>query len=394
MNKIAWFLSHPIQYFSPLLKELGKKTDLSVFYYSDSSIKGDKDKGFGVPVKWDTDLLSGYNNQFIRNYAGRKPLNNGFWNVFNPGVIQTIWKKKGAVIIINGWSYSSDLMVIFFSKIFGKQVWLRAENPLNQELRKNGFKMIVKKFFLKTLLLGVFVDKCLYIGTENRKFFEYYGVPDARLVYTPYAVDNDYFSSKSRELKDRGQLIKDKLALPAAKKIILYSGKYIPKKNPMDLLKAFQVLKDDRFALVMVGEGELRKQMEQFILDHDLKHVYLTGFVNQSEISSYYSIADVFVMCSGMGETWGLAVNEAMNFGKPVIVSDTTGCSMDLVKQGLNGFVFPEGDIHSLSGYIRKVLEDDVFRDEAGRQSAEIVRQYSIELVTENIKKQLAGVTD
>ena len=394
MNKVAWFLSHPIQYFSPLLKELGKKTDLSVFYYSDSSIKGDRDKGFGVPVKWDTDLLSGYNSRFIRNYAGRKPLNNGFWNVFNPGVIRTIWKQKSAVVIVNGWSYSSDLMVIFFSRIFGRQVWLRAENPLNQELKKTGFTLTIKKFFLKNILFRVFVNKCLYIGTENKKFFEFYGVPAARLVYTPYAVDNDYFLSKSGELKDQNKDIRNRLGLPADKKIILFSGKYIPKKNPMDLLKAFHLLNDDRFALVMVGEGELRKQMEQFMLDHDLKQVWLTGFVNQSEIPSYYSIADVFVMCSGMGETWGLSVNEAMNFGKPVIVSDTTGCSQDLVKQGQNGFVFPEGDIPALAGYIREILENDNFRLKAGSYSAEIIQDYSIEVVAENIKKQLAGVTN
>jgi glycosyltransferase involved in cell wall biosynthesis len=97
-------------------------------------------------------------------------------------------------------------------------------------------------------------------------------------------------------------------------------------------------------------------------------------------------------MCSGTGETWGLSVNEAMNFGKPVIVSDTTGCSADLVKQGQNGFVFPEGDIPALAGYVREILENDVFRVNAGNRSAEIIQDYSIEHVTENIKKQLACV--
>ena len=394
MNKLAWFLSHPIQYFSPLLKELGKKTDLSVFYYSDSSIKGDKDKGFGVPVKWDTDLLSGYNYLFIRNYVGRKPLNNRFWDVFNPGVLKAIRKQKESVVILNGWSYSSDLIVIFFARVFGRRVWLRAENPLNQELKKSGFKLAIKKFFLRNILFRVFVNNCLYIGTESRRFFEFYGVPASRLVYTRYAVDNHYFSSKSAELKNCGSEIKKRLNLPTDRKIILFSGKYISKKNPLDLLKAFHLLNDDRFALVMVGEGELRKQMEQFIAENKLKQVYLTGFVNQSEIPSYYSIADVFVMCSGMGETWGLSVNEAMNFAKPVIVSDTTGCSKDLVKQGQNGFIFPEGDVASLAGYIREVLENDVFREDAGNRSAEIVHQYSIDVVTENIVKQLAGITN
>jgi hypothetical protein len=44
--KLTYFLSHPIQYISPLLKELAKEVDLEVYYYSDVSIKGGIDKGF------------------------------------------------------------------------------------------------------------------------------------------------------------------------------------------------------------------------------------------------------------------------------------------------------------------------------------------------------------
>jgi uncharacterized membrane protein len=44
--KLTYFLSHPIQYISPLLKELAKEVDLEVYYYSDVSIKGGTDKGF------------------------------------------------------------------------------------------------------------------------------------------------------------------------------------------------------------------------------------------------------------------------------------------------------------------------------------------------------------
>jgi len=391
VSKITWFLSHPIQYFAPLFRQLGKETELSVFYYSDSSIIGDPDKGFGVPVKWDTDLLSGYKFKFIKNYVKRRPLNNGFFDVFNPGVVKAIWRHRRAIVIVNGWSYSSDIMVILFSKIFGCKVWLRAESPLNQEQKKTGIKMNLKRFFLKNMLFRFFINRCLYIGTENRKFFEYYGVSSERLTFTPYAVDNDYFSLRARELQANGKDVRTRLGIPAEKKIILYSGKYIQKKNPLDLLKAFQLLNCDRYALVMVGEGEMRKKMERFISENHLKLVYLTGFVNQSEIPFYYSVADVFVMCSGIGETWGLAVNEAMNFSKPLIISDTTGCSVDLVKQGQNGFVFPEGDIESLAGYIKEVLENESFQMKAGASSAEIVRNFSINVVSDNIKRQLAG---
>src|ERR1700759_5376042 len=121
----------------------------------------------------------------------------------------------------------------------------------------------------------------------------------------------------------------------------------------------------------MVLEGGLRKEMETFITKNQRRQVSLTGFVNQSRIPLYYAVADVFVMCSGMGETWGLSVNEAMNFETPVIVSATCGCAADLVEEGVNGWVFPTGDIPALAGCQERTLADDQFRLSAGKRSAE-----------------------
>ena len=129
--------------------------------------------------------------------------------------------------------------------------------------------------------------------------------------------------------------------------------------------------------------------MENFIREKDLRHVYLTGFINQTAISAYYTVADVFVMCSGAGETWGLSVNEAMNFEKPVIVSRTSGCGADLVKNGVNGFLFETGNTAELADCLRMTLEDDAFRLSAGKRSGQIIRDYSIEQVVTNITNAL-----
>jgi glycosyltransferase involved in cell wall biosynthesis len=229
------------------------------------------------------------------------------------------------------------------------------------------------------------VNKYLYIGKESREFFRHYGARNHQLVYTPYAVDNDYFNEHYYSLKHDVKTLRNKLHLPLDKKIILFSGKYISKKRPMDLLKAFNQLQDDNAILLMVGEGELRGEMESFIKEYRLNNVMLTGFVNQSTIPEYYMAADVFVMCSGEGETWGLAVNEAMNFAKPVIVSSICGCSDDLVHHGRNGFVFAKGDFSALTTYLRRILADDNFRARAGYLSKQIVGAYSIAKIVTNL---------
>lgn len=136
-----------------------------------------------------------------------------------------------------------------------------------------------------------------------------------------------------------------------------------------------------------MGDGPLRQEMEHYIVNNQVQNVQLTGFVNQSEVSTYYSVSDVFVMCSGIGETWGLSTNEAMNFGLPIIVSETTGCSIDLVKD--NGFVFETGNVEQLAKCLTHLLENDQLSSKYGLNSSKIIDSYSIEKIVSNIKINL-----
>ncbi|MDE3184114.1 MAG: glycosyltransferase family 4 protein [Bacteroidota bacterium] len=385
--KISYYLSHPIQYFSPLLKEMNKEFDLQVYYFSDASVKGNVDVGFGRNVQWDTPLLEGYYYTFLKNLSKRKSLSNRMWDVVNPSVIKTLFQSNSSIVIVNGWSYFSNLLVIITAKLSGKKVWLRAENPLNQELLKNRKLRTVKKLILKFFLFP-FVSKFLYIGKQSRLFFEYYGVKPSRLIYTPYAVDNDWFQKEAAVLKDK-YAIKQELGLPVNKKVILFTGKYIEKKKPLDLLKAFNLMEPGDTTLVMVGEGMLREEMETYIDEHALKNVVLTGFINQSAITKYYAAADVFVMCSGPGETWGLSVNEAMNFGLPVVVSKTCGCADDLVHEDENGFLFEEGDIGALSDAVKRLLDNEHLREAYGAASLQIIKDFSVKHIVQNMKEAI-----
>lgn len=385
---MLYFLSHPIQYISPLLKSLANETNLEVIYYSDISIKGGKDKDFGRNIKWDIPLLDGYSFHFLKNYSWRKINNNNFFDVINPGIIWKLWNTKEKIIVVNGWSYSTDWLVFFFGKLFGKKIWLRSETPLNQEIKKSKRILFLKKIVLKIFLFNFFIDKFLFIGTQNKAFYKYYGVDDMNLIYTPYAVDNKFFNEEYLKLSHLKDILKNELNIPLQNKVILFVGKYIDKKRPLDLLNAFNNLNNDKYSLIMVGEGEKRGEMEEFINNQKLKNIRLTGFINQTQISKYYSIADVFVMCSGIGETWGLSVNEAMNFSLPVVVSKTCGSSYDLVKDGINGFVFEEGNIDQLT---QKVLEIIQFPEKCltmGKKSLEIIKGFSISLIVSNLIKE------
>ncbi|MBK9284685.1 MAG: glycosyltransferase family 4 protein [Sphingobacteriaceae bacterium] len=377
-KRIIFLLSHPIQYFSPLFVEIAKQSDIEllVLYCSAENVKGHVDKEFGVEVKWDIPLLDGYSYKFLKNNSWKPSIFNGFFGLINFKIFKELKHEKGSFLVIHSWAYLTNFLAIFAAKLSGVKLCLRAENPLQHELLKPKWYLFLRKFLFKYFFFKLF-DYFFFIGEQNRKLYEYYGVKKEKLIFAPYAVDNERFRIEYEGYKGRKNEIRKELELPLENIIILFSGKFIPKKNPLDLLKAYHLLKNDKAALVFLGDGELRKEMEENTKLNNINAVYLTGFKNQTEIGKYFAAADIFVLPSGLGETWGLVVNEAMNFALPVVVSDLVGCSEDLVNEGINGFIFKCGEIEDLRTKLNIFMENAELKENFGRKSLEIINNYS-----------------
>ena len=108
-------------------------------------------------------------------------------------------------------------------------------------------------------------------------------------------------------------------------------------------------------ALVLVGDGSLRGQMQDFIDAHGLKSVYFMGFQNRNDVNDFSAPADI-VALPDHRETCGLVVNEALSFSLPVVVSDQVGASVDLVIPDEIGYISPAGEIPALADQISKLL--------------------------------------
>lgn len=386
-KKIIFINSHPIQYFAPMYKYMNEQgVNTEAWYCSDESIKGGFDKEFGVKITWDIPLLNGYSYRFFKNYSWKPSISKGFFGLINLGLIKQLFNEPKAVIIVHGWNYFTHFMVLMLGKLKGHTICLRNDMPLSHEYYKKGWKQKVKKIGLKYFLFPR-IDKFLYIGSQNKLFYKSYQIKEKRLVSCPYAVDNDRFKAEFKVIKPNISSIKTKLGIPESDKIIIFSGKYIDKKRPLDLLHAFKNLNSPNCWLIMVGEGELRTSMENYIEKHQLNQVILTGFVNQSKIAEYYAIGDLFVMCSSLGENWGLSVNEAMNFDLPLLLSDLTGCSSDLVKNGNNGYMFKTGDTDALSINLEKILLKNQLSWTSSSKT--IIDNYDFDKIIENLRPLL-----
>ena len=97
-----------------------------------------------------------------------------------------------------------------------------------------------------------------------------------------------------------------------------------------------------------MGDGPLRQSFEAQLKGLLPGRTCFLGFCNQSEIGRGYAMADALVFPSTQGETWGLVVNEALQFGLAVITSDHPGCVADLLASERSipagSAVFPSGD--------------------------------------------------
>jgi len=344
------------------------------------------DSGFGRKIKWDIPLLDGYRFKFLKNFSSN-PGSGKWYGEINPGIISEVWRGEYDAILIHGWNCLTKWLAFLVSFLSKTPVFLRGDNPSNQESLKSSFKIKIKKLILGNLFKNISIF--LYVGEENKKFFKYYGVSENKLIFCPHAIDNERFLKEAEKIKPNKNEFKKEIGLNKDQTVILFTGKLIEKKHPFDLLKAYQRAANNssKVALVFVGDGALRPELEKYAKEHNLKNVHFVGFKNQTELPKYYTLADIFILPSGLGETWGLVVNEAMCFGLPIIVSDLVGCGPDLVKYGENGYIFPVRDIKKLTEYLLDLIQNPQKRKKFGKKSFEIIQNYSYEKGIEGILK-------
>ena len=364
---------------------------MEVWYYSKHGLGGETDRQFNTEVKWDIPLLEGYKSKFLKNYSWKPGIYNGFWGFFSLGVIKNLWNKPKSVIVVHGWNSITNIITIVIARLFGHKIALRGESPITLEMERSPLALSLRKvvFFPLFSLVNYF----LYIGTRNLKFYQFYNIDSKRLIFTPYSVDNQRFTLSYKSLISKRDTLRQQKGLNKNIIYVLYSGKYMDKKHPMDLLKAVNHLQKKEVAVgaIFMGEGILRQQMEDYIKEQQINHVILTGFINQSEVPVYYSISDIFVMCSDADETWGLSTNEAMNFGLPILAYETVGCAIDLVKPGVNGFIVPKGDITALEQSIAAIVEDPESRYQMGEASLKTIENYSYQNIIAGLKTMYNG---
>jgi len=372
--RLAILVTHPVQYYYRLYQELARRPgiELMVFYcWSGGSRQPYYDSTLRSEIKWDLPLLEGYPHRFLRGIFPRPVRFPG--RFLNPGIVPAIISGKYDAVFVWGYNYLTAWLAFLAAAVsrtplfLGGNVAPRPGRPLPVRV-------------LKTMALTPLFRRAAAIMSEcesNARYYISHGADPEKVYWNPAAVDNNFFRARSRELSGRKEEIKVELGIPPELPVILFVGRLDPRKRALDLLEAYHRLGvPPKASLVFVGEGAQRKDLEILISRHCLANVVITGFRNQTELPRYLAAGDVFVLPSEYDPS-PRALNEAMNFALPAVVSDGVGTAGDLVVEGENGFVFPVGDLDRLEDKLRRLTEFPRLREEMGARARKRVSGWN-----------------
>ncbi len=375
----------PVPFKVPLYRRLHAAEDieLHVFYASNLGVRpmGPESSGYGDTIRWDSDLLAGYRCAFLR----RADRNNGygvrFTQLIDPDVVPMLARERYHVVWLEGYSSITHLLALATQRTQRLGIVLREEQTLLNP--RSLARTLTKEVLLRALFAQL--DAAAYISRENRRWLEHYGVPPERLFSSPYAPDTDHFTAEADRLLPQREALRAGFGFPAERgPIIMTASRLVGTKQPGMVIEAFRRLRRRRpCGLLVVGSGPEEARLKAIVEGGRIPDVRFAGFLNQSQISRAYAAADVFTLLSARGETFGMAVAEAMHFALPLVLSDKVGSGPDLLSEGSNGFLVEHDDIDGAAVALERLVADAQLRRSFGAASRARIASRTLDRATE-----------
>lgn len=170
---------------------------------------------------------------------------------------------------------------------------------------------------------------------------------------------------------------------------ILFAGTIIPRKGYADLIKAFSLIASQHpdWKIIFAGNGEIEKAKKLAIECGISNQTIFLGWVNGRAKDLAFQKASIYCLASN-GEGFPMGVLDAWAYGIPCIVTPVGGIP-DIIKDGVNGLIYPIEDYHKLADKLNTLISNDQLRREIVKQSDKYVNQ---EFKTEHICQKLSNI--
>jgi len=386
------------------------KINLKVLFFDSWGAEKRYDPTMSATYAWDESVLRGFDHAFTKKWSLFRTTYTGadrvgldrlwligailyycrdYFGVFSPELLRRLWTRHYDVLIIEGYNSINYLLAILIARMKGATVLLRSEAYLHSF--RSAPVRAMKKLYLACI--RPLLSRIIYSNHSGREYYLYYGIPSKKLNFVPSAVDNRFFLEASRELEVSGNPLQERFIDKAGKKLFLFlgSGRVVSRKNWLECVMAFEKLNRLGTGLIIVGDGPELPMIRSYVEARGIANVYLEGFKTQRESCAYYHVADVCVLTADYDPS-PKVLNEALVFGRPVIVSDSVGTAKELVDD--NGFTYRHGDVDDLADKMRLMIDQKERRAAFACGSLRLASEWSIERAGEMILDVIVGDHD
>jgi glycosyltransferase involved in cell wall biosynthesis len=384
--RLAIFVTHPVQYHVPIWRGLActPGLEVEVFYFSDHSVRGGLDTGFGRNVSWDVPMLEGYSHTFVSRDADLSRPDEV--TLVEPEIL--LGDGGFTHVLIHGYTHGFEKQVLEAASKLGLRSIVRGEfadaGRNRNILKRTARDIYLRRFYART-------DALCYVGTEARRHLSRFVSDESRLFFSPYSVDTELFERQKAMFEPGSSRRASGVAEDSF--VFLFSGKLIPRKEPLLLIEALGRLpREMNVELLVVGDGPLKDA----VVDRGNavlgSRFHFRGFVNQRNLGGCFRASNALVLPSNY-EAWGLVANEAMQFGLPVVLSDRVNSHEDLVVPSRTGYVFRSGDVNSLAEALSLLCSDPAKAATMGAKAAEHVQRFSTTAAVRGLVDAVHGVS-
>lgn len=371
--KVGIFHSHPVDHEVPLFRALSNQAqiDLTVFYFSDYGANKSINT-FGLKnIPYGNSPLEGYSYRFLKNYGSGE--NWKTWSFINPEIFKIISRDNLDVVVLYGYAYISTWMVIAAASFNKVPILFRGEGE--SILTRSGWKLSLRNFILPKLYNRF--NGFLGLGRANEKHYQSNGVSYDRITRVPQSIDQSFVQLQPDQ--SNTMRVRRKYGFDEETILFVYVHKHRAEKRPMDVIKAFCEQDPNlNTGLLMLSDGPLRKESEEYVNEHDLKQrVRFTGYLPFEEMILHMLASDVLVVTSG--EPVGVVLYQSLACGLAILTSDKALGWLDAVKPGINGLIFQYKWLDSLFLHMRTLAENRILVEKMKSHSKEISKDFSIE---------------
>lgn len=274
-------------------------------------------------------------------------------------------KKPYDAIVVCGYSSPTAVLAMAWLRLHSVPFYMEVDGGLIRQDNK-------LKYFVKKTLVCM-SNQWLSTGEYTTKYLVHYGAKEENVTHYPFS------SLYEKDILEKVPSSEEKKAFRMMlgiqeKHMILAIGQFIHRKGFDVLMQAAKNLDPDTGIYIVGGETteEYRKLREEL----GLFNVHFLSFQKKERLALLYKAADLFVLPT-REDIWGLVINEALAYGLPTITTDRCVAGLELIEDGVNGYVVPVGDAEVLAEKIRAVLASD--REAMGSAALRKVRPYTLE---------------